>query len=143
MKTLKNTTAKRVAVGAIMGGGLLMSAGLGLANADSNDGKVDVRVGNAGILEDVSVADAAQIAAGVCNVDVNQVNRLAQDVDSSGNLQNVCNNNLGAVEFGQNQPGHAAGAPGQQPNETATPTTSAAPGAATTTTPTTTTTPAR
>lgn len=126
-------TLKRVTVGAAMGGALFFSAGVGLANADAQDGKVDVAVGSAGVLEDVSVASAAQLASKVCDGDVNQVTSSAQTVDANSTEQNVCSNNIGAVSFRQNDGVATEGGVANMPqtfdegtgpeDETATPTT--------------------
>ena len=71
---------KNVAAGTVLGGSLLFAAGLGIATAQPDtapDGLVNVTIGNAGVLENVKAADAAQIAAGVCDIDVAQVTTLA------------------------------------------------------------------
>lgn len=47
---MKISTFKRVTVGTALGGALLLSAGMGLANAEARDGQVDVVVGTAGVL---------------------------------------------------------------------------------------------
>ena len=55
---------KNVAAGTVIGGSLLFTAGLGIATAQPEtapDGLVNVSLGNAGVLEDVKAADAAQI----------------------------------------------------------------------------------
>ncbi|MFN3002702.1 hypothetical protein [Mycolicibacterium wolinskyi] len=104
------STIKRVTVGAAFGGALFLSAGMGIANAQPNDGQVDLALGTAGVLEDVPIGTAAQIAAGVCDGEVAQVTTVAQNVDASGTQQNVCNNNVGAVEFKQNEGAPAEGA---------------------------------
>ncbi|MDV3127442.1 hypothetical protein M1247_21130 [Mycobacterium sp. 21AC1] len=127
----KYDTFKRVTVGAALGGALFFSAGVGLAGAEAQDGQVDVAVGSAGVLEDVSVASAAQLASKVCDGDVNQVTSAAQTVDANGTEQNVCSNNIGAVSFRQNDGTAAEGdenvpqgfAEGTGPGETATTTT--------------------
>lgn len=123
--------AKNAAAGAMLGGSLLFAAGLGLANAQpdtTGDNQVNVVIGNAGVLEDVEVAAAAQIAAGVCDVEVDRVTTIAESVEADGGEQNVCTNNLGAVSIQQNGPGQSENTPGQAeetPTAPATPTTSA------------------
>ncbi|MGV0792774.1 hypothetical protein [Mycolicibacterium sp. XJ1819] len=123
--------AKNAAAGAVLGGSLLFAAGLGLANAQpdtTQDGQVNVVIGTAGVLEDVDVAAAAQIAAGVCDVEVDQVTSVVESVEANGGQQNVCTNNLGAVSVQQNGPGQSENAPGQAgetPTAPASPTTSA------------------
>ena len=117
INTAKNAkTARTLTAGAVLGGSLLFTAGLGMAMAQpatAQDGRVNVSIGNAGVLEDVDVTAAAQIAAGVCDVDVNSANALAQAADTEGTDQTVCTNNLGTVAIQQNGPGHSENAPGQ------------------------------
>ena len=114
---------KNVAAGTVIGGSLLFTAGLGIATAQPEtapDGLVNVSLGNAGVLEDVKAADAAQIAAGVCDLEVDQVTTLAETTEADGTEQSVCTNSLGSVLIQQNgagqsesAPGHAEGLPGQ------------------------------
>ncbi|AKS35625.1 hypothetical protein [Mycolicibacterium goodii] len=97
------STVKRVTVGAALGGALFLSAGMGIANAQPRDGQVDLALGTAGVLEDVPIGAAAQVAAGVCDSDIGQITTLAETVDANGAQTNVCNNTVGAVEFRQNE----------------------------------------
>ncbi|MGV9802059.1 hypothetical protein ACWDTP_28840 [Mycobacterium sp. NPDC003449] len=131
------STMMRVAAGTALGGALFLS-GMGIANAAPRDGQVDLALGTAGVLEDVPIGSAAQIAAGVCDTDVAQVTRTAETVDGDGVQQNVCNNTVGAVELRQNEAteedtAQEPATEGTQGSETAapesssTPTTSAAP----------------
>jgi hypothetical protein len=113
---MKNV-AKTIAAGAVLGGSLAFTAGLGLASAQpapAPDGLVNVAIGDAGVLEDVAVADAAQIAAGVCDIEVDQVTTMAETADAEGTEQAVCTNDLGAVLILQSGPGQSENAPGQQ-----------------------------
>ena len=106
---------KTTAVGAAIGGSLLFTAGLGIATAQPQtapDGLVNVSIGEAGVLEDVKAADAAQIAAGVCDIEVGPVNALAESTDTKGTEQSVCTNSLGSVMIQQNGPGQSESAPG-------------------------------
>lgn len=119
--------AKKLTAGAVLGGSLLFTAGMGMAMAQpdtANDSRVNVSFGNAGVLEDVDVTAAAQIAADVCHTDVNSVNALAQAADTEGTDRTVCTNTLGTVAIQQNGPGHSENAPGQDRQREATPTTS-------------------
>jgi hypothetical protein len=98
---------KNVAAGTAIGGSLLFTAGLGIAAAQPDiapapDGLVNVSLGNAGVLEDVKAADAAQIAAGVCDIEVNQVTTMAETTEADGTEQTVCTNSLGSVLIQQN-----------------------------------------
>ena len=106
---------KNVAAGTVIGGSLLFTAGLGIATAQPEtapDGLVNVSLGNAGVLEDVKVVDAAQIAAGVCDMEVDQVTTLAETTEADGTEQTVCTNGLGSVLIQQNGPGQSESAPG-------------------------------
>jgi hypothetical protein len=117
---------KTAAAGTIVGGSLLFTIGLGLAGAQpdtANDGQVNVSIGNVGVLEDVAVASAAELAAAVCDLEVGPVNEQVTTVDADGVEQTVCTNNLGAIVVQQNGPGQSENAPGQQPEETPTSTT--------------------
>ncbi|MCV7281987.1 hypothetical protein H7J88_20365 [Mycolicibacterium flavescens] len=127
---MNSKNAKTLAAGAVMGGSLLFTAGMGIAMAQpdaAQDSRVNVSIGNAGVLEDVDVAAAAQIAAGVCDTDVNSVSALAQAADTEGTDQTACTNNLGTVVIQQNGPGQSENAPGQAQGEAqeATPTSEA------------------
>ena len=114
---------KNVAAGTVVGGSLLFTAGLGIAAAQPDtapapDGLVNVSFGNAGVLEDVKAADAAQIAAGVCDLEVDQVTKLAETTEADGTEQSVCTNSLGSVLIQQNVaaeglPGQPAALPGE------------------------------
>ncbi|OMC38779.1 hypothetical protein A5740_01590 [Mycobacterium sp. GA-1841] len=99
-----------------MGGALFFSAGVGLAGADTQDGKVDVSVGSAGVLQDVDVSSAAALAAKVCDTDAGTVTSAAQKVDASGTEQSVCDNTIGAVSFRQNEAAPAPGEAGTTPS---------------------------
>jgi hypothetical protein len=66
-------TVKRAAVGAVLGGSLLVAGGLGIASAvpgnnpnNANDQLVNVGVGNGNFLQNVNVDVAAQIAGLLC-----------------------------------------------------------------------------
>ena len=128
-----NSTMKRVTIGTALGGALLASVGLGLANAEPRaDGQVDVVVGTAGTLHNVPVATAAQIVGSVCNRDVGQVTSAVEAVDANGGDQNVCDSTLGAVDLRQNDSSSAEegtqSAPTTAPStKSTTPTSSALP----------------
>ncbi|MGV0798886.1 hypothetical protein ABQF26_18050 [Mycolicibacterium elephantis] len=107
---------KNVAAGALMGGSLLFTAGLSVATAQpdaTQADRVNVAIGTAGVLEDVSVTDAAQIAAALCDVEVSQVNSVVESVVTNGDEQVVCTNNLGSVNIQRGGPGESENAPGQ------------------------------
>ena len=107
---------KTAAAGTVIGGSLLFTAGLGIATAQPEtapDGLVNVSIGESGVLENVRAADAAQIAAGVCDVEINEVTSLAETTDAEGTEQSVCTNNLGPVLIQQNVAGQPESTPGQ------------------------------
>ncbi|MGO4442474.1 hypothetical protein AB4Z42_03870 [Mycobacterium sp. 2YAF39] len=106
---------KTTAVGAAVGGSLLFT-GLGIASAQpvpapAPDGLVNVSIGEAGVLKDVKAVDAAQIAAGVCDMQVDQVTKLAQTTEADGTEQTVCTNSLGSVLIQQNGAAEVEGLP--------------------------------
>lgn len=113
---------KRASAGAVMGGSLLFSAGLGLAQAQPlnlQDGLVNVAVGDVTILEDVNVGVAASVAAAICGVNVlNGVNLnvLAEQLDTAadGATETICTVPGGDVNLVQNAgtPGRSGQAPG-------------------------------
>lgn len=109
---MKKSTLTRVTVSAAAGGAMLLFGGMGTASAAPADGQVDLAIGTAGVLSNVPVQSAAQIAADICGGDVNQLAPAAENVDASGTQQAVCSYTLGSVDFLQN--GSTAGAPGQQ-----------------------------
>ncbi|BCI51922.1 hypothetical protein NIIDNTM18_12000 [Mycolicibacterium litorale] len=88
-----NTIMKNAAAGTILGGGLLLTAGLGLAHAqpaDTPDGLVTVAVGNTAILEAVDAETAATAAGAICGTATSDVAALAEQVDTEGTDQTVC-----------------------------------------------------
>lgn len=108
---------KNVAAGTVIGGSLLFTAGMGIAAAQPDtapapDGLVNVTLGSAGVLKDVKAADAAKIAAGVCDLDVNQVTKMADTTEVDGSEQMVCASSLGTVLIQQNVAAQAEGLPG-------------------------------
>jgi hypothetical protein len=50
----------------------------------------NVNIGDITILEDVAVGVAANVAANICGVTVQQVNVLATEVDQTGETDTVC-----------------------------------------------------
>src|SRR5947209_3466659 len=111
-KTIKRTTA-----GAVLGGSLFLTAGMGLASAQPlnlQDGLVNVAVGDVSILNDVQVGVAAQVVAALCNVPVTAA--VLGSVDQTGaTSQAFCSVPGGPVTVTQNQgtPGQSGQAPGQ------------------------------
>ncbi|KUI33940.1 hypothetical protein AU195_07985 [Mycobacterium sp. IS-1496] len=110
---------KRASAGAVLGGGLLFSAGLGLAQAQPDtiigDGLVNVGIGDVTILEDVNVGVAANVVAQLCDVaDVNAgVLGEVTQVDTAGTQITECEiADAGGVTVTQNGPGGSEQAPG-------------------------------
>jgi hypothetical protein len=68
-------TVKRTAAGAVLGGSLLVTGGLGIANAappnNADDQQVDLAIGNSSVLHDLNVNVAAQIANLLCGTGTN------------------------------------------------------------------------
>ena len=110
---------KKTAAGALMGGSLLFT-GMGVAQAappQIQDGLVNVAVGDVTVLRNVQVEAVAQVLADVCpNLNVEDVNVLARQVDADGGSQPVanCTAFTQPVNLQQNAPGNgnAANAPG-------------------------------
>jgi hypothetical protein len=111
---------KRAAAGALMGGSLLFTAGMGVASAQPvqiQDGLVNLALGDITVLEDVNAAVAANVAALVCpGIDVGNVTALAEAVDVGDEEQNVLCTAPGgqSIEVTQNGPGNSENAPGRQ-----------------------------
>ncbi|WNG93969.1 hypothetical protein [Mycobacterium sp. ITM-2016-00318] len=106
---------KKTAAGAVMGGALLFTGGMGLATAQPvqvQDGLVNLAIGDVALLNDLDVAVAAQIAAAVCGLDVGPVAVLGEAVAAGGPEEVVCTNNLGPITIEQAGPGTSENAPG-------------------------------
>jgi hypothetical protein len=130
---------KRAAAGAVLGGSLLVTGGLGMANAappvDLQDGLVNVGVGNVTVAKDVNAGVATQVIAAVCGTSDGPVDvaALVSQVDQSRNPETVgtCTLPGGPVTVTQNAgiaPGNSGNAPLSR--DTATPTTTPAPASA-------------
>jgi len=100
------STVKKAAAGAVLGGSLLFTGGMAIANAappvNLQDGLVNVGVGNVTIAKDVNLGVAAQVAANVCGINVSDVNVLAEQVDAGGTPVTVCQNRNEPVTISQN-----------------------------------------
>ncbi|VEG52069.1 Uncharacterised protein [Mycolicibacterium aurum] len=84
---------KNAAAGAVLGGSLLFTAGLGMATAqpvEAPDGLVNLSVGDVTLLESVSADTAATAASALCGVVPTDVSALATEVDGQGVEQTVC-----------------------------------------------------
>jgi hypothetical protein len=67
----------------------------------TQNGLVNVAVGDVTILEDVNIGIAAQVAAQVCGVKVGPVAVLGAAVDRSGATRTVCQSDQGPVRLTQ------------------------------------------
>jgi hypothetical protein len=93
---------KHAAAGALLGGSLLATAGVGLASAvPPAANAVDLAIGNVKILQNASLDTAATVAGAVCNINADQANSLAQRATTEGNQQTVCSLPGGVVTFSQ------------------------------------------
>ena len=84
---------KNAAAGAVLGGSLLFTAGLGMATAqptEAPDGLVNLSVGDVALLEGVSADTAATAASAICGAVPADVSALANQVDGEGVQQTVC-----------------------------------------------------
>ena len=85
---------KNAAAGAVLGGSVLFTAGLGVANAQpvetTPDGLVNIAVGDTTILQGVPTDAAAATAGALCGSAPEDVNALAEQVDTDGTDQTVC-----------------------------------------------------
>lgn len=90
---------KNAAAGAVLGGSLLFSAGLGLAHAQPSDpaqptpaadGMVNLTIGEVTLAEGVTVDKAAAAAAAICGAVPADVTSTATQVDADGVQQTVC-----------------------------------------------------
>ncbi len=81
----------------------LMLVAVPMAAAQTTqDGLVNVSVGDVTILEDVNIGVAAAIAANICGVKVGPVAVLGVAVDRSGDTRTVCTTDQGPVTINQN-----------------------------------------
>jgi hypothetical protein len=135
-KLLMHNYVKRASISAVVGGALLAAGGFGLAHAAPpesvvNDGKVNVTVTaggqQVGILQDVSLASAAALAASACpSAGITPEAIQALDVNGVA-VPGTCAGVEGGptFTFAQNGPGNSETAPGQ--SRTSTPTTTTTP----------------
>lgn len=84
---------KNAAAGAVLGGSLLFTAGLGMAAAqpaEAPDGLVNLSVGDVTLLQSVSADTAATAAGALCGAVPAEVSALATQVDNEGVEQIAC-----------------------------------------------------
>ncbi|WP_347687949.1 hypothetical protein [Mycobacterium sp. B14F4] len=107
---------KRATAGAVMGGALLFTGGMGVAAAQPlqlQDGLVNLAIGDVSVLNDVNVGVAAQISALLCDtVDVGQLGVLAEQIDSGAEESYTCTSEVGDITMSQNGSGNSENAPG-------------------------------
>jgi hypothetical protein len=95
------TKTRRFAAALAFGAALALPAAGAGAQTQTQDGLVNVAVGDVTILQDVDVAVAAEVAANICGVDVGPVAVLGTAVDASGADATVCTTAQGPVTIGQ------------------------------------------
>ena len=89
---------KNVAVGTLLTGAALFTAGVGVANADNTQvGLVNVMVNNVVVNANVSVDAAAGVVANLCGLDLPSVNALVNRVAQTGAPITACQQSNGAV----------------------------------------------
>jgi hypothetical protein len=93
---------RNAAAGAVLGGSLLATAGLGVASAAPPSGNaVDLAIGNIKILQNASLDQAVSVAGAMCNINASQATSLAQQAATQNNAQTICSLPGGAVTFSQ------------------------------------------
>jgi hypothetical protein len=90
----------RRSIAAVFTGAALMGAAAVPAMAQTQNGLVNVAIGDI-TLQDINVGVAAQIAAQVCGVKVGPVAVLGAAVDRSGATRTVCESDQGPVTLTQ------------------------------------------
>ena len=91
-------------VAAVSASALLAGAAAGPAAAatTTQDGLVNVNVGNVNVARNVNVGVGANVAAQVCGVNVGPVQALASQVDATGTAAAVCTTGGQVVRLVQN-----------------------------------------
>jgi hypothetical protein len=93
---------RRRFAGSVLAAFMLSGAVALPAQAQQQDGLVNVMVGDVTIVEDVNVGVGAQVAANLCGIKVGPVAVLATQVDRSGDTTVVCTADQGPVTITQN-----------------------------------------
>jgi hypothetical protein len=94
-------SAKRITVATLATLSLLGAPATALAANQTQDGLVNVQIGDI-TLQDIDVGVAAGIAATVCGVDVGPVIVLANQVDATSRKATICKTDSGPVRLRQN-----------------------------------------
>jgi len=98
MSRIKRTFAAVCATTMLVGS----AAGPAAAATTTQDGLVNVAVGDVTIARNVNVGVAANVAANVCNIAVGPVGVLARQVDNTNNPASVCTTGAQTVRLVQN-----------------------------------------
>lgn len=90
---MRTNIVKNAAAGAVLGGSLLFTAGLGLANAqpvEASDGLVNLAVGETTILENASTDAVVAAATAICGSATTDLTALVEQVATEGTQQTAC-----------------------------------------------------
>ncbi len=94
----------RTAMASLFAGAVVLTGTAAPASAatQTQDGLINVAVGDVTIVDAVDIGVAAQIAAQICGVKVGPVAVLGRAVDRSGASRTVCTTDQGPVTLTQN-----------------------------------------
>ncbi len=81
---------------------MLVAVPMAASATQTQDGLVNVAVGDVTITDAVDIGVAAQVAANICGVKVGPVVVLGVAVDRSGDSRTVCTTDQGPVTINQN-----------------------------------------
>ena len=95
------TISVRRSVASVFAGAVILGASAAPSMAQTQNGLVNVNVGDVTILEDVNIGLAAQVAANICGVKVGPVAVLGAAVDRSGDTSTVCTTDQGPISLRQ------------------------------------------
>ncbi len=94
----------RTAMASLFAGAIVLTGAAAPAAAatQTQDGLINVAVGDVTITDAVDIGVAAQVAANICGVKVGPVAVLGVAVDRSGDTHTVCETDQGPVTLTQN-----------------------------------------
>jgi hypothetical protein len=96
------STVRRTAFTLVAGAALTTAVAVpASAQTATQNGLVNVAVGDVSVLDNANIGVAAQLAANVCGVNVGPVAVLATGVDASGVQRTVCSTPTGPVTISQ------------------------------------------